>query len=65
MRSMTKMAKDMLMLAAAGTAGYYAYRMMSPTDKQSIKRDARRTMEDMNDVRHDMGRMANTIRDTF
>jgi len=65
MNTMTKLAKDMLMLAAAGTAGYCAYKWMSPTDKQRITRDARRTMEDMCDVRQDMGRMANTIRDTF
>ncbi len=65
MSMMSKMAREALMLAAAGTAGYCAYKWMSPSDKQKITRDARRTMEDMNDVRNDMGRMANTIRDTF
>lgn len=65
MNMMTKLAKDMVMLAAAGTAGYCAYKWMSPTDKQNIRRDVRRTVEDMGDVKNDMGRMANTIRDTF
>ena len=65
MNMMTRMAKDALMLAAAGTAGYCAYKWMSPSDKQNIKRDVRRTVADMNDVRQDMGHMADTIRDTF
>ncbi len=65
MNSMSKMAKDVLMAAAAGAAGYCAYKWMSPTDKQKITREARRTMEDMTDVRDDVTRMASTIRDTF
>ena len=65
MSMMTKMAREALMLAAAGTAGYCAYKWMSPSDKQNIKRDVRRTVADMSDVRQDMGRMASTIRDTF
>ncbi|MGN0659712.1 MAG: hypothetical protein ACI4LA_08895 [Emergencia sp.] len=60
-----RLVKDVAMIAAAGTAGYCAYRWMSPSDKQKISRDVRRTVEDMGDVRHDVGRMANTIRDTF
>ena len=51
MSMMSKMAKDALMLAAAGTAGYCAYKWMSPSDKKKITRDARRTMEDMGDVK--------------
>ncbi|MGC2872989.1 hypothetical protein ACPW7J_07765 [Ihubacter sp. rT4E-8] len=62
---MSKMIKDAALLAAAGTAGYCAYRWMSPTDKQKISRDVRRTVEDMGDVRHDVSRMAGTIKDTF
>ena len=65
MNMMTKLTKDALMVAAAGAAGYCAYKWMSPSDKQNIKRDVRRTVADMSDVRQDMGRMANTIRDTF
>lgn len=65
MNMMTKLTKDALMVAAAGAAGYCAYKWMSPSDKQNIKRDVRRTVADMSDVRQDMGRMASTIRDTF
>lgn len=65
MNMMTRLTKDAIMLAAASAAGYCAYKWMSPTDKQNIKRDVRRTVEDMGDVKNDMGRMANTIRDTF
>lgn len=65
MNTMTRIAKDMAMLAAAGTAGYCAYRWMSPSDKHNIQRDVKRTVEDMNDVRHDVTRMAGTIKDTF
>ena len=65
MNRMTKMTKDAITLAAVGTAGFLAYKWMSPTDKQNIKRDVRRTVADMSDVKQDMGRMADTIRDTF
>ncbi len=65
MSMMSKMTKEAMMIAAAGAAGYCAYKWMSPTDKQNIKRDVRRTVADMGDVKSDMGRMANTIRDTF
>ncbi len=62
---MSKMIKDAALLAAAGTAGFCAYKWMSPSDKQKITRDMHRTVEDMGDVRHDVSRMASTIRDTF
>lgn len=62
---MNKIIKDAVMLAVAGTAGFCAYKWMSPTDKQKISRDVKRTVEDMGDVRHDMSRMAGTIKDTF
>ena len=65
MNAMTRLTKDLVMLAAAGTAGYCAYKWMSPNDKQKITRDARRTVEDMSDVKNDVTRMASTIRDTF
>ena len=50
---MNRIIKDAVMLAAAGTAGFCAYKWMSPTDKQKISRDVKRTVEDMGDVRHD------------
>lgn len=62
---MNRIIKDIAMLAAAGTAGYCAYKWMSPSDKQKIGRDVRRTVEDMSDVKNDVSRMANTIKDTF
>ena len=62
---MNRIIKDAVMLAAAGTAGFCAYKWMSPTDKQKISRHVKRTVEDMGDVRHDMSRMAGTIKDTF
>lgn len=65
MNRMSKMTKDAITLAAVGAAGLMAYKWMSPTDKQNIKRDVRRTVADMSDVKQDMGRMADTIRDTF
>ena len=65
MTKMTKMTKDAITIAAVGAVGLMAYKWMSPTDKQNIKRDVRRTVADMSDVKQDMGRMADTIRDTF
>jgi hypothetical protein len=62
---MSKMMKDIAMIAAAGTASYCAYKWMSPSDKQKISRDVKRTVADMDDVRHDVTRMASTIKDTF
>ncbi len=62
---MNRIIKDAVMLAAAGTAGFCAYKWMSEADKQKISRDVKRTVEDMGDVRHDMSRMAGTIKDTF
>lgn len=62
---MNKYVKDAVMLAAVGTAGYCAYKWMSPTDRQKITRDVKRTVEDMGDVRQDVSRMASTIKDTF
>lgn len=62
---MNKIIKDAVMLAAAGTAGYCAYKWMSPSDKQKIGRDVKRTVEDMSDVGHDVSRMASTIKNTF
>ena len=57
--------KDAALIAAMGTVGFCAYKCMSPDDKRKLSRDAKRTMEDMCDVRHDMTRMAGTIKDTF
>lgn len=65
MNTMTRIAKDVAMVAAAGTAGYCAYKWMSPADKHNIQRDVRRTVEDMGDVRQDVAHMADTIKDTF
>jgi len=62
---MSKMIKDAALLAAAGTAGFCAYKWMSPGDKQRISRDVKRTAEDMSDVKRDVTRMASTIKDTF
>ncbi|MCI5688159.1 hypothetical protein AALA24_04250 [Anaerovoracaceae bacterium 42-11] len=62
---MNKFVKDAAMLAAAGAAGFCAYKWMSPSDKDKISRDMRRTMEDMGDVKTDVSRMASTIKDTF
>ena len=62
---MNKVVKDAAMLAAAGAAGFCAYKWMSPSDKQKISRDATRTAEDMGDVKRDVTRMASTIKDTF
>lgn len=64
-KRMNKIVKDIAMIAAAGTAGFCAYKWMSPTDKQKISRDVRRTVEDMGDVKQDVTRMASTIKDTF
>lgn len=62
---MNKLVKDAAMLAAVGTAGFCAYKWMSPTSKQRITRDAKRTAEDMSDVGRDVAHMASTIKDTF
>ncbi len=62
---MSKMIKDAALLAAAGTAGFCAYKWMSPSDKDKLSRDMRRTMDDMGDVKTDVSRMASTIKDTF
>ncbi len=62
---MSKMIKDAALLAAAGTAGFCAYKWMSPSDKDRLSRDMRRTMDDMGDVKTDVSRMASTIKDTF
>ncbi len=62
---MNKVVKDAAMLAAAGAAGFCAYKWMSPSDKQKISRDVKRTAEDMGDVKRDVTRMASTIKDTF
>ena len=62
---MNKMVKDAALLAAAGAAGFCAYKWMSPTDREKITRDAKRTAEDMGDVKRDVTRMASTIKDTF
>ena len=62
---MNKYVKDAVMLAAVGTAGYCAFKWMSPTDRQKITREAKRTAEDIGDVREDMSRMASTIKNTF
>lgn len=62
---MNKFVKDAAMLAAAGAAGFCAYKWMSPSDKQKISKDVKRTAEDMGDVKRDVARMANTIKDTF
>ncbi|MEE0691736.1 MAG: hypothetical protein U0M33_02355 [Lachnospiraceae bacterium] len=62
---MNKMVKDAALLAAAGAAGFCAYKWMSPSDREKITRDAKRTAEDMSDVKRDVTRMASTIKDTF
>ena len=62
---MNKLVKDAAMLAAAGAAGFCAYKWMSPSDKQKISKDAKRAAEDMGDVKRDVARMANTIKETF
>ena len=62
---MNKFVKDAARLAAAGAAGFCAYKWMSPSDKDKISRDMRRTVEDMGDVKTDVSRMASTIKDTF
>ena len=62
---MNKFGKDAAMLATAGAAGFCAYKWMSPSDKDKISRDMRRTVEDMGDVKTDVSRMASTIKDTF
>lgn len=62
---MNKLAKDIVMLAAAGTAGYCAYKWMSPEDKNNIKSDFHRTVKDINDVKQDVAGMTGTIRNTF
>lgn len=62
---MNRYVKDAAMLAAAGAAGFCAYKWMSPSDKQKLTRDAKRTAEDMSDVKRDVTRMASTIKDTF
>ena len=59
------MVKDAALLAAAGAAGFCAYKWMSPSDREKITRDAKRTAEDMSDVKRDVTRMASTIKDTF
>ena len=48
-----------------GAPGFCAYKWMSPSDKQKISKDAKRTAEDMGDVKRDVARMANTIKETF
>lgn len=65
MNTMTRIAKDTAMLAAVGTAGYCAYKWMSESDKNQISREAKRTVEDIGDVGHDVRKMAGTIKDTF
>ena len=62
---MNQLVKDAAMLAAAGAAGFCAYKWMSPSDKEKLSRDAKRTAEDMSDVKRDVSRMASTIKDTF
>ncbi len=62
---MNNLVKDAAMLAAAGAAGYCAYKWLSPADKEKLGREARRTAEDMGDVKRDVSRMASTIKDTF
>ena len=62
---MNKLVKDAAMLAAAGAAGFCAYKWMSPSYKQKISKDAKLTAEDMGDVKRDVARMANTIKETF
>ena len=62
---MNKIMKDAFMIAAIGTAGLLTYSMMSPSSKKEISKDARRTMDDMCDVKQDMAHMAGTIKDTF
>lgn len=62
---MNKMIKDAIMVAAAGTAGYYAYKFMSPGAKRQISRDIKRTAEDMGNIKDDVSHMATTIKDTF
>lgn len=65
MNTMARIVKDATMLAVAGTAGYCAYKWMSPSDRHHITREVRRTAEDIGDVGHDVSRMAGTIKDTF
>ncbi len=62
---MNQMIKDAALLAAIGAAGYCAYRSITPMEKNRISRDVKRTVGDLDDVRHDMTRMAGTIKDTF
>lgn len=62
---MNKVIKDAAMMAAVGAAGFYAYKLMSPSDKEKLTRDAKRTAADMSDVKRDVTRMAGTIRETF
>lgn len=62
---MNRVVKDAVMLAVAGTAGFCAYKWMSPSAKQRISRDAKRTVQDMGDLKQDVSHMASTIKDTF
>ena len=48
-----------------GTAGYCAYKWMSPTDRQEDHERLSAMAEDIGDVREDMSRMASTIKNTF
>ncbi len=62
---MNRIVRDTIMLMAASTAGYCAYKWMSPGAKREIGRDMKRTMTDIGDVREDMAHMASTLKDTF
>lgn len=57
--------KDMIAITAIGTAGLCVYRMISPEDKKQIVREAKRTANDMYDVKKDVTQMANTIKESF
>lgn len=62
---MNKMLKDAVLITAACTAGFCAYKWMSPDDKQQISRTASKMGRDMCDVKEDMCDMAESIRDSF
>lgn len=65
MRACSMVIKDLAVLAAVGAVSACAYKMMSPEERNQISREAKKTADDICDVRKDMTEMANTIKQSF
>lgn len=65
MRACSMIIKDVAVLAAVGAVSACAYKMMSPEERTEISREAKKTANDICDVKKDMTEMASTIKQSF